>query len=70
MSQLRDALDLITSDTFKNNGNFNVYRIAILDGICWIKSKNTKMQQQIRGLNDDEIALSALLLDSFFKSLK
>lgn len=70
MSQLRDALDLITSDTFKNNGNFNVYRIAILDGICWIKSKNTKMQQQIRGLNDDEIALSALLLDSLFKSLK
>lgn len=68
-SQLRDALDLITSDSFRNNGNYIVYRVAVLDGICWINSKCTKMQLQIKGLKDDEIAISALLLDSFFKSL-
>lgn len=69
-SQLNDALDLIISNTFKNNGPHNVYRISILDGVCWIKSKNTKMQKRLRGLSDDDIVISALLLDDFFESIK
>lgn len=68
-AQLKDALHLITSNSFKNRGKYTVIRIAILDGVCWIKSKNTKMQKDIRGLNDSEIAISALLLDDFFKTL-
>lgn len=68
-AQLKDALHLITSTTFKNNGPYKVLRIAILDGVCWIASKNTKMQADIRGLSDEQIAISALLLDEFFKSL-
>jgi hypothetical protein len=68
-AQLKDALHLITSSAFQNNGSNNVIRVAILDGVCWINSKNTKMQIDIRGLNDNEIAISALLLDEFFHSL-
>ena len=33
------------------------------------KTKDTKMQKDIKGLKDNQIAISALLLDSFFKSL-
>lgn len=68
-SQLNDALDLITSSQFKNDGPYDVHRISVLDGVCWIKSKNTKMQKRIRGLSDNDIVLSALLLSDFFSSL-
>lgn len=68
-AQLKDALHLITANDFNNN-NIDVIRIAILDGVCWINSKDTKMQKEIRGLKDNQIAISALLLDKFFSSLK
>jgi len=68
-AQLKDALHLVNSTNFSNNGTFHVIRVAILDGVCWIKSKNTKMQQDIKGLANDKIAISALLLDDFFNSL-
>ena len=68
-AQLNDALDLIRSIQYKNNGSYKVIPISILDGVCWIKSKNTKMQKRLRGLNEDKIAISALLLDDFFASL-
>ena len=35
-AQLKDALHLLTSNEFKNNGKFRVIRIAILDGVCWL----------------------------------
>jgi hypothetical protein len=68
-SQLRDALQLIVSPAFKNEGKYKIKRIAILDGVCWIDSKNTKMQKDLRKLKDNQIAISSLLLDDFFKSL-
>ena len=67
-AQLKDALHLLTSKEFKNNGSFNVIRIAILDGVCWLSSER-KMQRDIRGLNDNQIAISALLLDDFFNEI-
>lgn len=66
-AQLKDALHLITSSEFKNNGDFKVIRIAILDGVCWLSSER-KMQRDLKGLSDNHIAISALLLDDFFKS--
>lgn len=67
-AQLKDALHLLTSNEFKNNGKFRVIRIAILDGVCWLSSER-KMQKDIRGLNDNQIAISALLLDEFLNSM-
>lgn len=68
-AQFKDAINLITSNSFKNNGKYSVVRIAVLDGVCWIKSKNTQTQRDLRSLKDEQIAISALLLDDFFKSL-
>lgn len=67
--QFNDGIKLITSSSFKNNGKYNVIRIAVLDGVCWIKSSKARMPESIRKLKDDEIAISALLLDEFFKSI-
>lgn len=69
-AQLNDALNLILFDNFKHKNNINVIRIAILDGVCWINTSNDKMVNRLRLLPDDKIALSALLLDDFFDSLK
>jgi len=68
-AQLKDALDLITSSSFRNEGPYQIFRVAVLDGVCWINSKNSKMQANLRGLKRDQIAMSALLLDEFFHSL-
>ena len=66
--QLKDALNFITSKDFEVHGYFNVIRVAILDGVCWLSGAR-KMQKDIRDLNDNQIAISALLLDDFFTEL-
>jgi len=68
-TQLNDALDLILFDKFKHKNGINVIPIAILDGVCWIETSNDKMVNRLRNLPNDKIAISALLLDDFFKSL-
>ena len=69
-AQLKDALHLLNSQDFKNtNKNINILRIAVLDGVCWINTKSTKMQNEIKALGEDKIAISALLLDELFDSL-
>ncbi|WP_195955887.1 restriction endonuclease [Clostridium saudiense] len=69
-AQLKDALHLITANDFNNNNStIDVLRIAVLDGVCWINSKDAKMQKEIKGLNENQIAISALLLNDFFLSL-
>lgn len=68
-AQLNDALNLILFSGFKHNSSINVYRTAILDGVCWISTSNDKMVNRLRMLPDDNVALSAILLDDFFNSL-
>ena len=69
-NQLTTALNLITSSEFaNNNSDINIIRIAVLDGVCWIGSKKTRLQNSIRSLSKDQIAISALLLDEFFESI-
>jgi len=61
--QFEDALRLIRSK------KGNATRIAVLDGVLWLETKN-KMSRIVRELKDDEIALSALLLKDFLESLR
>jgi len=57
--------------------NRNVIRVAVLDGVVWLVSKNkskTKSRKiglfsQVLSLNKNEIALSALLLKDFIRNL-
>lgn len=65
---LKDPLHLLTSKDFCNESDFNIIRIAILDGACWLSDAG-KMQRDIKALNDNQIAISALLLDDFFTDL-
>ncbi|MDV3428333.1 MAG: restriction endonuclease [Bacillota bacterium] len=68
-AQLNDALNLILFGSFQHKQNLNILRIAVLDGVCWIDTSNDKMVNRLRMLPDDNIALSALLLNDFFYSL-
>lgn len=68
-AQLKDALHLITANDFSYPSNINIIRIAVLDGVCWINSKDAKMQKEIKGLSSNDIAISALLLNDLFESL-
>ncbi len=58
-SQLEDALARV------REGKDNIYRIAILDGVVWIK-KDVKMFRKV--CNADGVVLSALLLEDFLNS--
>ena len=60
--QFEDALRFIKSK------KGNAIRIAVLDGVLWLETKN-KMSRIVRELKD-EIALSALLLKDFLESLR
>jgi hypothetical protein len=62
--QLEDALRLLEGT------EGDAVRVAVLDGVVWIKSR-AKMHKQIRGLKlkDRYTALSALLLKDFLQSL-
>lgn len=59
-AQFNDALNLL----HKRSGK--ALRIAVLDGVVWIRGKN-KMHNLIK--REKGVALSALLLDDFIKSL-
>tara|TARA_Y100000310_G_C20680871_1_gene815853 strand:+ start:41 stop:814 length:774 start_codon:yes stop_codon:yes gene_type:complete len=60
-NQFYSAINLV-----KHGGGQSI-RIAILDGVVWLKGKN-KMHLDVKNL--DGIALSALLLKDFIKSLE
>jgi len=60
-SRLKEALN------FAEKKEGNVVRVAILDGVVWIPSRN-KMHQEV--LNTKAIALTALLLKEFIESQK
>lgn len=60
-TQFKDALRLAQSKKGK------AHKIAILDGIIWIKGQN-QLHQTLRGMK--ETALSALLLKDFLQSLR
>ncbi|KZX12241.1 restriction endonuclease [Methanobrevibacter curvatus] len=60
-AQFRDATALLNDDSV------NAIRIAILDGVLYIKGKN-KMYKYIEK-NDDKIILSSLLLREFLYSI-
>ncbi len=70
----REALNFVR----QGGKNKNVIRVAVLDGVVWLVSKNkpknksrkTGLFSQVLNLNKNEIALSALLLKDFIKSLK
>jgi len=61
-AQMEDGMRLI-----ENKGG-NAIRLAVLDGVVWLDGNN-KMINRVRGLADDQIALSALLLKDFIDSL-
>jgi len=65
----REAINFV-----KQGGkNKKVIRVAILDGVVWLVSKKKPRKaglfSQVLSLNKNEIALSALLLEDFIKSL-
>jgi len=60
-AQFEDALRLIQDKEGR------AIRIAILDGVVWIRS-NAKMFKRVKGLKED--TLSALLLKEFLESLR
>ena len=65
-AQLNDAID--TLNTKLRPTSFHVKRIAIVDGVCYIKSNN-KMYKQITEYSDDTVIISAVLLREFLGSL-
>ena len=65
-AQLNDAIDTLTSSI--QSTSFHVKKIAILDGVCYIKS-GSKMYKEITSFSDDTVVLSATLLREFLGSL-
>ena len=65
-AQLNDAID--TLNTPITPTSFHVQKIAIIDGVAYIKSNN-KMYTQITNYPDDAVILSACLLREFLGSL-
>lgn len=65
-AQLNDAID--TLNTPLATTRFNVKKIAIIDGVCYIKAKN-KMFVTITKYPDSATILSAVLLREFLGSL-
>lgn len=64
-AQLNDAI--ATLNTPINSKNFHIKKIAIIDGVAYIKSKN-KMYNTIVKYSDDAIILSSILLREFLGS--
>ena len=65
-AQLNDAID--TLNTSITPTNFQVQKIAIIDGVAYIKS-NSKMYNTIINYPDDAIILSSVLLREFLGSM-
>lgn len=64
-AQLNDAI--ATLNTPINSKSFHIKKIAIIDGVAYIKSKN-KMYNTIVKYSDDAIILSSILLREFLGS--
>jgi hypothetical protein len=69
----REAINFLKQAKAKRD----VIRIAVLDGVIWLvpegksknKSRKASLFSQVLSLNKNEIALSALLLEEFIKTL-
>jgi hypothetical protein len=69
-SHTNDAITFLTSSNFKLKRNVKVRRCAVIDGVCWMNWKNTKMQKKISELDNSQPAFSALFLREFLESIK
>ena len=65
-AQFEDALTTLRVDL--QSSKYKVIKIAILDGVLYIKSKN-KFYKTLQALGDDEVVISSLLLRDFLYSL-
>ena len=65
-AQLNDAIDTLLTPIEKTN--YKVQKIAIIDGVAYIKS-NSKMYKTICSYPDDAIILSSVLLREFLGSI-
>lgn len=66
-SQFADAISTITSVLKPNKLNAEIIKIAVCDGVLYIKG-NTKMHRHLK-MNDDQIILSSLVLREFLYSV-
>lgn len=66
-AQFADAISTITSELLDNRLNAEVIKIAICDGVLYIRGRN-KMHMHLVS-NNDQIILSSLLLRDFLYSL-
>lgn len=66
-AQFNDAISTITSELLPNRLNVPVIKIAICDGVLYIRGKN-KMHRHLLE-NDEQIVLSSLLLREFLYSI-
>lgn len=66
-SQFADAISTITSVLKPNKLNAEVIKIAVCDGVLYIKG-NTKMHRHLK-MNDDQIIFSSLVLREFLYSV-
>lgn len=66
-SQFADAVSTITSSLNPNRLNAEVIKIAVCDGVLYIKG-NTKMHRHLKN-HDEQIILSSLVLREFLYSV-
>lgn len=66
-AQFADAISTITSPLLPNSLNVEVIKIAICDGVLYIRGNN-KMHRHLRS-HDEEIVVSSLLLREFLYSI-
>lgn len=65
-AQLNDAIDTLNTSIFSNS--FHIQKIAIIDGVAYIKSHN-KMYNTIVTYSENAVILSSILLREFLGSL-
>lgn len=66
-AQFNDAISTITSELHPNKLGCQVIKVAICDGVLYIKN-NQKMHRHLQA-HDEQIVLSSLLLNDFIHSL-
>ena len=66
-TQFNDAIATITSDLLPNRLSVRVIKIAICDGVLYIRGKNRMHRHLLE--NDEQIVLSSLLLREFLYSI-
>lgn len=65
-AQYEDAISTLRAPLSKTN--YEVIKIAILDGVLYIKSNN-KMYKNLSNFSDDEVIISAVLLRDYLYSI-